>query len=347
MKKLYFSILALGLSTVFTFGQTVESKQRMIITKVTATWCPNCGTGAWDTNKDLIDNYRADGVFLSAHESTSSNLYTTTARDFAANLPQSIGQPLFYLNRTRHNNGTVASAVTEHLTQIKDQTPVANAGVEMQLEGAKISVKARVKFFQPADGEYYLSLFVIEDEVIANQASRGNNVSHPKVLRGRLTPTTFGNLIVDGAVEADQTFDFRVDSALNGDWDVEKLEVAAVIWKKVGEDYEFINTSSVESFTTFTTSVNHLEKAGVALSVYPTNLKTQGTIAINLPTALNDVSLQLINSNGQMVSQLFQGNLSTGTHQFGLTKTSNLASGIYVVRLAQAGQAITQKIVVQ
>ena len=347
MKKIYFSILALGLSTIFTFGQAVESKQRMMITKVTATWCPNCGTDAWDTNKDLIASYPDDAIFLSAHESTSSNLFTTTARDFANNLPQSIGQPLFYLNRTRHNNGTVMNAVTEHVAQIKDQMPVVNAGLEMQLEGAKISVKAKVQFFQPADGEYYISLFVIEDNVIEDQASRGNRVSHPKVLRGRLTPTTFGNLIVDGAVEANQTYDFRIDSALNGDWDVENLEIAAVIWKKVGADYEFVNTSSVETFSTFTTSINHLEKAGVELSAYPTNLKTQGTIALNLPAALDNVSLQLINSNGQLITQLYKGNLSTGTHQFGLTKTANLASGIYVVRLVQDGQSITKKIVVQ
>ena len=345
MKKNYLSAIVFLLACTFCKGQEVTAEQKMLITKITATWCPNCGTSSWDVKQDLVNMHGQDAIFLATHVSGSSDLFSSTARDYSENLPAAFGQPLFYLNREKYSTSSITSAVQEMAGQNTNQTPLANTGVEMELDGQVLDVKARVKFFQPADGEYYLSLFIIEDNVIANQSNRGSNVNHRKIFRGRVTAETFGELITNGSVEADQTFDFRFSRGLNPTWDTDQLEVAAVVWQKVGDNYEFVNVASVTQFSTFT-SVNILEKEGVDVSVYPNRLSTQSAIQVTLPTSQSALTLELINANGQLVKQIFEGPLSQGKHTFPITKNPSVGKGIYFVRLEKEGSSITKKIIV-
>ena len=346
MKKNYLPLLISVLLSGYSFGQEVVQKQNMLITKITATWCPNCGTSAWDNKKEIIANY-PDAVFLTTHISTSSKLYSSTARDYARNLPSAVGQPIFYINRDRYNTGGILNATETAQQTIQGESPLANAGLEMKMEEQVLNVKARVQFFEPANGEFYLSLFVIEDKVMETQASRGSGlVEHSKVLRGRVTSSAFGVLIADGSINANETFDFRINRQIPEEWNQENLEVAAIIWQKNGDIYEFVNTQAISDFSVFT-SVNELAAAGVELTVNPTLLNTQSTVAISLPSAQKDISLQLINTNGQLVTQLFRGDLSGGLHHFPLTKPAALAAGIYLVRLVKDGHSITEKIVVK
>ncbi len=346
MKKNYLACLAFLFFSALCHGQEVAVEQKMLITKITATWCPNCGTNAWDVKKNLVTEYADNAVFLATHISSSSDLFSSTARDYAGNLPNVQGQPIFYINRTRYNTGTIEGAAQDMSTQVSSQTPLANAGLQMKLEGQTLNVKAKVQFFKPANGEYYLSLLIVEDKVIANQSNRGSSAEHSKVLRGRVTGDTFGELITNGAVAENQTFDFRLNRAIPADWNADNLEVAAIIWEKVGDTYEFVNTESVADFSVFT-SVNQLEKAGVQLAVHPTNLSTRTTISVNLPAAQDNLSLRLINANGQLVKNIFSGTLTNGTHQFSLAKERQLSSGIYFIQLEKDGNSITERIVVQ
>jgi len=346
MKKFYLPLLISVLLSGYSFGQEVVQKQNMLITKITATWCPNCGTTAWDNKKEIISKY-PDAVFLSTHLSTSSKLYSSTARDYSRNLPNAVGQPLFYINRDRFNTRSILDAAEAAQQSTQGQSPLANAGLEMKMEGQVLNVKAKVQFFEPTNGEYYLSLFVIEDKVMETQASRGSGaVEHSKILRGRVTSSTFGVLIAEGSINANDTYDFPIKRQIPAEWNQDNLEVAAVIWQKNGDTYEFVNTQAVTDFSVFT-SVNELEQAGIELSVNPTFLSTQSTVAISLPSAQEGISLQLINTNGQLVTQLFSGDLGSGLHHFSLTKPAALAAGIYLVRLEKDGHSITEKIVIK
>lgn len=334
------------MTTTLCIGQEVSVEQKMLVTKITATWCPNCGTSAWDVKSNIVSDYASNMVFLSTHISGSSDLFSSTARDYATNLPNVAGQPLFYLNRQRFNTNSIENAVKEMVQHNSTQTPLANTGVEMQLNGQVVEVKAKVQFFQPTEGEYYLSLFIIEDNVIANQSNRGSNVAHRKVFRGRVTSETFGELITNGSIEADQTFNFRLNRAINSEWNPDQLEIAAVIWQKVGDTYEFVNVASVSDFSVFT-SVNILEQEGVDLAIHPNILSTQSTIQINLPATQKNLSLQLINANGQLVQRLYDGELQAGQHSFSITKQSSLTSGIYFVQLEKDGSSITKRLVIE
>ena len=345
MKKIQYFVILFLLNSLCSYGQEVPQKQKMLITKITATWCPNCGTSAWDNKKDLIDQYADEAIFLSTHISSSSDLFSATAREYASNLPNVIGQPLFYINRNKHSNSSIINAAADMKQTIQDQRPLANTGLQMELDGQKLTVQAKTQFFEAANGEYYLSLYIVEDNITAYQANRGNSASHSKILRNRVTPETFGELLVNGPVEADQTFTLRMSKALSPNWNADNLEIVAVIWEKRGEDYEFVNTHSIKEYSTFT-AVNILEKQGVALAVTPTTLQTQATVQVTLPTAQKGLSLQLLNTNGQVIEQVFAGDLVSGTHQFSFDKPANLTNGMYLIQLEKGGHSITQKIVV-
>jgi len=75
---------------------------------------------------------------------------------------------------------------------------------------------------------------------------------------------------------------------------------------------------------------------------YPNPFNSTTTISYGLPHPGN-VSLRLYNPLGQQVSTLFEGNRQAGIYSTNLTG-SDLASGLYFVRLEASGQVFTQKV---
>jgi len=75
---------------------------------------------------------------------------------------------------------------------------------------------------------------------------------------------------------------------------------------------------------------------------YPNPFNSTTTITYGLSHP-GGVSLQLYNPMGQQISTLFEGNRQTGIYSTNLTG-SDLASGLYFVRLEASGQVFTQKV---
>ena len=53
-----YTLLVFCLFTYLTiFGQEVPETQQVVISKIGATWCPNCGLEAWDNFTVLHDDF--------------------------------------------------------------------------------------------------------------------------------------------------------------------------------------------------------------------------------------------------------------------------------------------------
>lgn len=345
MKKIYFPLFVALLTQIVLFGQEVPQEQKIVITKIAATWCPPCGGTAWD-NFDVINNTHAGkAVILTAHPSRSSKLHATEAIDFSNNLPQAFGQPLFYVNRSKYTTNNILQNAATAVNEATSASPMANTGMVATIKDNTLTVDAKVKFFQEGDGEYYLSLLVIEDGVIEEQANRGDNAVHKRVLRTSLMGGAFGQAIANGVIATDTEFNFSDSKTLEANWNTENLEVAAIIWQKVNEAYEFVNAHAVNA--SFSTSLNILETTGVQLSVTPTLLKETATISINAPIALNKVNIALFNTAGQQVQTVFSGPLNNGLHTFSIDKSNLSTSGVYFLQMESKGSVISRKLVVE
>ncbi len=91
------------------------------------------------------------------------------------------------------------------------------------------------------------------------------------------------------------------------------------------------------------TGINEMAKE-IALASYVNNNEKSITVAFNLKQQAN-VSLTLVNYNGQVCGEIHSGNLSSGAQQF-TTTTQQLKSGIYLVQAQIGSQTYFQKVLV-
>lgn len=344
MKKIYlFLILGIAIN-ISLFAQDVPQEQKVVITKIGATWCPNCGTQAWDNFNELNNQYADKAVILSIHPSSSSQLHSPESQDFSNNLPGAFGQPLFYVHRTKYNTGNILENAGTEVAAAENASPVVNAGITATIKDNNLEVNSKVLFFQEGNGEYYLSLLIVEDGVIEAQSNRGNDANHKKILRSSIAGT-FGKIIANGTISANSEFTFTDTKAIDATWNTENLEVAAIIWKKVGDTYEFENANFVDA--SFSTSLNYLETAGVNLTIAPTFIQESATITLDSPIALDQANLAIYNTAGQQITKLFSGAIGQGIQNFTIQKSDLKSSGVYFLQMESNGSVISRKLVVE
>ncbi len=346
MKKIYLLVLICSFFSLPLFAQEVPERQKIVITKIGATWCPICGGAAWDNFKTLIEKHPNDAVYLAAHISSLSKLYSPAAEEYSSNLPGAFGQPLFYANKEKYSTNGLISSAERKMAEVRNQPPIASAGLIATFDHTNIHVKAKVKFFQATEGAYYLSLFLVEDEVIEDQTNRGNDVPHSKIMRIALTPNTFGEVVATGTISPNKEINLTASAPLNASWNTDNLEVAAILWRAEGNNgFAYINSHSVNA--SFSTSINILEKIGVQLAINPSIIEKSAVVQLKLPSALNTVNLSVFGITGRKILRIFEGNLAAGTHSFPLNKSALPYNGLYFLSVEKDGQSISKKIVIR
>ncbi len=332
----------------FVSAQDVPEVQKTMITKITATWCPNCGSWGWDFFEDIINaSTLQKAIFVGAHHSGSLGSDAGEAFSINFNAPY---QPYFYAGNMDLgvNSGNVSAKVTETeelINQNAENTPVANVGFAATLSDNTLIVNTNTKFFQDASGDYYLALYILEHNVIASQSNNSSSAQHPYVLRSSFTTDNFGVSIVNGDITAGTEFtDASYTIELNSNWDLNKVSVMGVLWEKVDDTYEFVNVNSTNEFSTVAVQTISEDVAKVNLTPTVTNSQTQ--LSVQLEEATLDAEIAVYNLNGQQLQTVFEGTLTQGLQNFDIN-TSDLAAGKYFVTLrSNDGRVITKPFVV-
>ena len=348
MKKRFLLFTLIGFISFQMLGQDVPQEQRTLITKVTASWCINCGTWGWTLFEGLVEDNSEKAVLIANH--FSGDLSNTNSDEIAENW-NVFSQPRFFAGND--DQSVIPSNVDAKRSAIKDivdanfmSMPLANAGIEASFSGDQLQINTKTKFFQGTSGEYYLGVYIVENGVINNQSGQGTNAVHKKIMRGAVTPTTFGELLMNGSIGMNMEFDHSFTIPLNSDWVKENLEVITIIWQKENETYSFVNTNMVSDIAT-TTSIENVLLEGVDLNVSPTIISSDATISIKLKNELTDAMLQIFDLQGRKVMDIFQGNLNADNIIFTFSKNSNLQNGIFFLNLQADKKVISQKIIFQ
>ncbi len=344
MKNHFFTLLLITLSIPALQAQTVPEVQQTLITKVTATWCINCGTWGWTFYENLSEDNDDKALLIKAHY--SGDLMNTAGQEMGDNF-NAFGQPRFILNNTdlnanSSNMNNLRSSAQATVSENHTQSPIANAGVYAVQNGNQLNFTVRTEFFQATSGNYYTDVYLVEDNVIASQSGQGSNTSHQDILRSTGSGSTFGNLVASGNINAgmDATQTFTVD--INSDWNVDNMEFMAIVWSEDNGTYTFVNGSS----TTLANSTAVEDIADdIQLSVYPTLTSTLTNISLDLQKS-EFMSISLYNLQGQEVRKIQAGNLATGQHNFVVEK-ENLSSGTYILSIQNDRGVATEKIVFQ
>jgi len=215
----------------------------------TATWCVPCGN--WGA--PLIHKYASDapeGAVISIHvtgDPMLTNLYTSFTNDRTTNS----AIPSFWVGdiKTGDQNAMV------DLFSI-NISPIGGIDYNYTTQGDSIYVEVKTSFFNSDNGDYYLSVLVLEDGIDGSSNAptdyiqQGTSTSYPNddykhdfVLRASSIPgEAYGELIVQNpSIDTSVTKNYviAVDPQWNNPYPV------CILWKHIAgtkPEYHFINS---------------------------------------------------------------------------------------------------------
>ncbi len=153
-----------------------------------------------------------------------------------------LGIPTMYVNAVTPtfyiNIGTNFNWVKTEATTFAGQAVVAGVYVSKSVDGDVMNASANIKFYSAiaAGKDYRLSLYVLEDNVIAKQVVSGVpdvlNYVHRNVWRAS-NGTDYKGVKINNsaAISANQRFDISAPITLKPAWNKNNLKLMAVIWE--------------------------------------------------------------------------------------------------------------------
>lgn len=338
MKHIYFSALLLMLSTIG-YSQTVAEQQTALVVKKTATWCTPCGTWGWDLFSEIWDEVGEESVILEMHNSSSSGLYSSDANAFYSLHEPRSSTPVFYVNTINEVEyassggiypGLTKSNVISAVNTTNAMSPVVNSGFTHSITGTNLSIDTKVKFFENTSGEYYLGVYVTEDNVQANQSGISGVATHKRIMRASVHPNIEGTLITSGSISAGDEFSETYSFDLDAGWNTDYIKVFTVIWKKNGSNFEYENAYQTNGFL----STENNSKADLNVKLYPNT--AEGDQAVNLVVAgaaNKEMNINVYTQVGQKVSSIYDGEIIGEDMKFDVNPTKSLSRGLYFVNI--------------
>lgn len=335
MKHLFSLIFVLVISTF----ASAQIQTKPLLTKRTATWCPNCGTWGWDAMKDIIDRYDGgQATVLALHY--SGDLADQLNIDLASNFPQG-GQPLFALNNT--NLGFGSSSWAAKSEAIQADIDALNATAEkasLDLEALidystnSISIMAQGQNESLSSGEYSLGIYLVSDAIEANQSSIGMT-KHFKIVYDKLTEETFGQPIFEGGATS-----YEIEYSLTYDpADIDlfsERSVVAILWKAVNGKYEVVNTDSAMYNPTVSSTADIANSLDA--NVWQNEVGDL-VVELNSEATATDATVTLYSLAGNAIAtQTLQNNKTV------VSRSQFTEANIYVATIVSDGKIGTYKI---
>ncbi|MCB0706878.1 MAG: hypothetical protein KDC34_16295 [Saprospiraceae bacterium] len=329
MKKGILLFLFCFSSSLF-FAQEVSEVQMTLLTKRTATWCPNCGTYGWELFTNILADNSEKAIIIAAHYG-GSDLETLTSGLFATNFPGG-GQPKFFVNNA--NQAITPSTIDDARISIQNQVnlfyqqpPQAAFGLSITEEAGTYTVGGLVRFLAELEGDFQLGIYQVEKTVIANQSQQGANAEHKQVLTYPLTGGDLSEPLFSGLVTAGTDFNFSYD--LVNPADADNIEIVAILWELDGDGkLQFINGAK-KDLIDVETNVGTEEPAEDARYG---SVSVMDDLVILENNASQYVQLDLIDIQGRVLYTFYQDELDQGTYQYQLPEVIRQHAGVFIIR---------------
>ena len=330
--RLIITILFIGMSLSFASAQQRTS----VVSKVTATWCPNCGTWGWDYFEALKPIYENDtkATILGVHH--SGDLRNPVSSWFANNL-DFVYQPQFYHNNqdldVSRNNW---SGKVEELQNLVDQSSAENPSttfnfVNAYAENGEIVCNVKFDGSNKSAGEFYFAIYVFENNVENIQSSRGMAM-HPNVLRDVMMNDPQGELYTGADENGNTIFTKEYRMPLNSEWNKDKLGVLAIMWEEDGGSFNYDNASSIHNIGLLSSSSEIFEEDIVNVEYTRSGIRLYTDNAEAMKITLFDMNARLV----------YEGKLNGET----IVPTNNLTPGLYVIHVNSGNKMYTQQVFV-
>jgi len=341
------------LVSLFMGAQEIEvpNTQIPLITKISASWCPHCGGWGWSFFDGLLADNAGKAIMMTTHY--SGDYRTDEGAAMASNFGI-IGQPEFYLgtNKISANSGNYSSMipmVSSNVSSQRSEKPMVQSGLKLSLQtSGLLKVEAKAKFFESTNGEYYMGLYLVENDFVGPQAGQGSAAQHKNIFRASLMDHTFGDLLGAGMMAADTEMDMETTFDLNASgFQAGNIEIIAIIWEKVGTKYQYVNANSSKSIQLVSAN-EEVEKSVAQFTVVPNPIEKRAVVELQLANPLEAFQLRWITLDGKTIQVLSSANsINTGQHRFEIERPASMAAGVYLLQLSSAQGTISKKILLQ
>jgi hypothetical protein len=227
---------------------TVQQVRMVPLFQFTAIWNPPCGSYGTKAFKEALSLNPATMIGIASHGSESQPDALTS--NFSAQLFETFGVtnlPHFAIGGT--NLGTNPNA-DSLLSAMLAEPIVANGTATFFIEGNTINIDAIARFFRFAEGEFTLSIFVLESGVeggdnappgLDQMGDNTNTYTHDYILRGGPAPHVMGDVIAIGSISSTTSKRFRYTMEAQTGWRKDRLDVVGIIWRKEAGGYAYVN----------------------------------------------------------------------------------------------------------
>lgn len=345
--SLFIAVILCSFSMEFQ-AQEVPEVQRPLISKVAATWCPPCGGWGWTFFDNLILDNEDQATFLVAHH--SGDLFNETSKAFSDNFDAPY-QPYFYLNIA--DQQVTAANAAEKRAEVKAaveaesmSSPIANSSIKAAIDQFLFIVELETKFFQDTTGDFYVGAYVVESGVVNFQEGQGDNAIHEKILQASFTDDAFGEALINGAVEAGDSWKMTFDIPVSYAGDLEHLEVISIIWNKIDDTYFPVNSAVAAEIEVILSAPIDF-KSDINLVVSPTRFSQNAQVELELISPLKNATLEVVDVNGRLIHEIYQGALNAGRSSFAIDRAALDQAGLYFLTLNAADQIISRKLIVE
>lgn len=227
---------------------TVPQTRMLPLIQFTAIWNPPCGSYGTKAFKEALALAPNALIGIASHGSESQPDALTS--NYSAQLFETFGVtdlPHFAIGAT--NLGT-SPDIDSILADIMSAPVVANGAASFSVEGNILTIDAIARFFQFTEGEYTMSILVLEsgvdgsDNAPAGFDQMGDNSStytHDLILRGGPAAHVMGEVIATGNISSTTSKRFSYTMEADSGWRKDRLEVVGIIWKKDAGGYVYVN----------------------------------------------------------------------------------------------------------
>lgn len=323
------------------FAQSSSFSQKTLVTKRTASWCPNCGTWGWNFAKAIDELENENAILIRAHY--SGDLQSKAAQDITENF-KAVYQPEFYINEEVQSVGsTTWESKVADFNQTIDENASLSANVSTtilsSIDGETISVEVSATLLNDIEGDYFLGTYVLENGVENNQSGFGPAI-HNRVLREAFTEDSFGEQMIEGSGSKGTHFVF--DAAITPEGEAledRAFEILVIVWKKEEEQYtvENVHVSAIGAMTNTETLV---------LSEAKFNVYQTGSDLVvdfyNKEKAQTSASFGIYTMAGEKVIST-KVSIKNGDNHIIVPFSANFPPQLYVVKLANHSSKVLWK----
>jgi len=227
---------------------------RALIIDITGTWCPPCGAYGIPGFNYAVDNAKDKTLPLALH---SNDPLSLKAVDTIMVLPKfksnsvpriAAGNGLVFpagvFSDFRATGQKIISSADTFIQNNPFIVGVSLTNLKVDSINGSIKVDVNAKFFKEVTGDYNIAIYFYEDGVISNQKMTGApdnpNQVHNHVVRAAPTGA-WGEVLSTGKSDINKVFTKSYTYLLDSNWKPSKLAAMAIVWKKDGKDFSYVN----------------------------------------------------------------------------------------------------------